>query len=61
MTTLSKRGKWWTAALTFLLSLPPLIDLLFGDRNAIHVFRYFLHSHGETSGLSYGLGCSADM
>ena len=36
--------------------LPPAIDLAFGDHNAIHVLRYFLHSHGETSGLSYGLG-----
>jgi hypothetical protein len=56
VTTLSRRAKWWTAGATGLLWLPPLIDLLFGDRNAIHVVRYFLHAHGETSGLSYGLG-----
>jgi hypothetical protein len=56
LTTLSRRGKWWTFGAAALLWLPPLIDLLFGDHNGVHVLRYFLHSHGETSGLSYGLG-----
>jgi hypothetical protein len=40
-----------------LLWLPPAIDLLWGDHNLLHVFRYFRHG-GATStvGLSDGIG-----
>ncbi len=56
MTRSSRRASWWTAGVAALIWLPPTLDLAFGDRNAIHVLRYFLHSHGETSGWSYGVG-----
>jgi hypothetical protein len=46
-----------SAGIFVVLWLPPVIDLLWGDHNLLHVFRYFRHrGMTSTAGLSDGLG-----
>lgn len=47
---------WVTVAVVAVLWLPPLLDVMFGGQNLLHVLKYFVTGHAVTVGPSTGLG-----